>query len=87
MNVPFAVTTGVLIAYLAGRSFAGTGAPGLLLLGCGSLFWAASPVAAGGVGNFNDFNHRVTVPNLSVVRGILLLAGRGVVEAAEVAVQ
>jgi PAS domain S-box-containing protein len=64
LNIPFTLSTGALIAFLAGRSFASSGAMGTLLLGCGALFWAAAAVVAVLAGGFGaDFNHQVTVHN------------------------
>lgn len=42
LNFVFSVMASGLIAYLIGRSFLSSGAPGLLMLGCGVLIWGAA---------------------------------------------
>ena len=61
--------------YLIGRSFLGSGLPGLLLLECGVLLWSL----AGTVGDFvshGDANINVTIFNTGILlAGLCLLAG------------
>jgi len=44
LNLVFSTGVSLFVAYLAGRGFVARGWPGLLLLGCGVLFWGASGV-------------------------------------------
>jgi PAS domain S-box-containing protein len=66
LNVPFALLTGALIAFLIARSFAACGAPGLLLFGCGVIVWGAAAVVATVVGGFGRPNLQITIHNVCV---------------------
>ena len=61
--------------YLVGRSFLGSGSPGLLFLECGVVFWSL----AGTVGDFvshGDANINVTIFNTGILlAGLCILAG------------
>lgn len=63
VNVPFTLFTGLMIAFLVGRSFLTTGAASLLLLGCGVTFWAGAAVVAVGASSW-DTNGQITIHNL-----------------------
>jgi PAS domain S-box-containing protein len=66
LNVPFTLFTGLLIAFLVGRSFVTSGRGGLLLLGCGVLLWAAAAVVATVFARLGNINQQVTIHNTCV---------------------
>lgn len=53
LNVVFSVLASALVAYLVARSFLASGAPGLLMLGCGVLIWGAAAFVGLLVGGHN----------------------------------
>jgi PAS domain S-box-containing protein len=69
LNVLFSLLTSLFVLYLICRSFLANGKPGLLMIGCGVLFWSAAAsvgIAAGfmkGAGSF-DINILITVHNV-----------------------
>ena len=83
LNFVFLALMPVLIVYLIGRSFLATGAPGLLMMGCGIIFWGASGFVGSAawllsVGGRDFANITVTIHNISVwLSGACYLAGVG----------
>jgi PAS domain S-box-containing protein len=75
--LPFVFTTlvSVFVAYLIGRSFISRGTPGLLLMGCGVLFWGMAGFVAGAVSH-GDANVSVTIHNICTwLAALCLLVG------------
>jgi PAS domain S-box-containing protein len=71
LNLFFSALVSLLVAYLVGRSFLARGRPGLLLLGCGVLFWGVSGLVSVVAnllkgGPHFDVNVAVTIHNLCV---------------------
>ena len=60
----------LLIAYLIGRSFMTNGMPGLLLLGCGVLFWGAAGFLAGTATLIRDGYERIDQNTLVTIHNI-----------------
>ncbi|MBL8214512.1 MAG: PAS domain S-box protein [Bryobacterales bacterium] len=63
LNFVFSALTSLIVVILISRSFLTRGSPGLLLLGCGVLIWAAVTLVSVAV-NPNDINSNVTIYNL-----------------------
>lgn len=68
----FSTLAGVVIAFLTAREFSRNNAPGLLLLGCGALFWGSSGFVSvvssllKGGSHVIDVNIQVTIHNICV---------------------
>ena len=83
LNLVFVTGVSLFVAYLMGRSFLARGQPGLLLLGCGVLFWGASGsmaivanLAQGGGSQGLEVNLASTIHNTCVwVSSLCHLAG------------
>src|SRR5262245_47122360 len=62
----FCVTlASAVVAWFLARSFLASGAPGLLLLACGSVLWGLAGAAAGAFSG-GDINRSITIHNLCV---------------------
>lgn len=72
LNVVFVGATGLMVAYLAWRTFAVTGAVTILALGCGSLMLSLTYLVVGSL--FSELDIALAVHNIGV-----LLAGAGFV--------
>lgn len=71
MNLLFSTLIALFIAYLISRSFLMRGTPGLLLLGCGVLFWGASGFSGASAGllagpGSNFANATATIHNICI---------------------
>ncbi len=60
LNIVFSTVGSMFVAYLVGRSFLTRGTPGLLLLGCGVVFWGGAGVVAIAISR-GDVNVNVTI--------------------------
>jgi PAS domain S-box-containing protein len=65
LNFVFSTLVSLFIAYLVGRSFLVRSTPGLLLLGCGVIFWGFASVV-GTVVAHGDANISITIHNSCV---------------------
>jgi PAS domain S-box-containing protein len=65
LNFVFSTLVSLFIAYLVGRSFLVRSTPGLLLLGCGVIFWGLASVV-GTVVAHGDANISITIHNSCV---------------------
>ncbi len=71
LNFVFSALVSLFIAFLIARSFLARGTPGLLLLGCGVIFWGAAGSVGVAVGLFGaagqfDANFLITFHNICV---------------------
>ncbi|WP_051299895.1 hybrid sensor histidine kinase/response regulator [Methylobacter luteus] len=66
----FSTLASLLIAYLIGRSFMVYGMPGLLLLGCGVLFWGSAGFLAGIATLIRDGYERIDQNTLVTIHNI-----------------
>jgi uncharacterized membrane protein YedE/YeeE len=57
------------ICFLTARSFLGSGQPGLLMFGCGSLLWGVTSLAAAVI--VDRVNPTITVHNVGVLGAAL----------------
>ncbi len=77
LNIIFVTLVSLFVALLVGRSFLLRGSPGLLLLGCGILFWGTAGFVSTSVAG-RDINMAVSIHNVCVfLSGICHLAGVG----------
>ena len=65
LNFVFSTLVSLFVAYLVGRSFLVRSTPGLLLLGCGVIFWGLASVVATVVAH-GDVNITITIHNSCV---------------------
>ena len=65
LNFLFSTLVSLFVAYLVGRSFLVRSTPGLLLLGCGVIFWGLASVVATVVAD-GDVNIIITIHNSCV---------------------
>ena len=74
LNVFFTWMASLCICFLTARAFMGSGQPGLLMFGCGSLLWGVTSLAAAVI--VDRVNATITVHNLGVLGAALChLAG------------
>ena len=69
LNVFFTWLASLFICILTARGFLGSGQPGLLMFGCGSLLWGVTSLAAAAV--VNRINPTITVHNLGALAAAL----------------
>ena len=65
LNVFFTWLASLCICILTARAFLGSGQPGLLMFGCGSLLWGVTSLAAAAI--VDRVNPTITVHNLGVL--------------------
>ena len=65
LNVFFTWLASLCICFLTARGFLGSGQPGLLMFGCGSLLWGVTSLAAAVI--VDRVNPTITVHNLGVL--------------------
>ena len=74
LNVLFTWLASLCICFLTARAFLGSGQPGLLMFGCGSLLWGVTSLAAAAV--VDRVNPTITIHNLGILGAALChLAG------------
>jgi len=69
LNLVFTWLASLCICILTARGFLGTGQPGLLMFGCGSLVWGVSSLAAAAI--VDRVNTTVTVHNVGMLGAAL----------------
>ena len=69
LNVFFTWLASLCICFLTARAFLGSGQPGLLMFGCGSLLWGVTSLAAAAI--VDRVNPTITVHNLGVLGAAL----------------
>ena len=69
LNVFFTWLASLCICFLTARAFLGSGQPGLLMFGCGSLLWGVTSLAAAVI--VDRVNPTITVHNLGVLGAAL----------------
>jgi len=69
LNLFFTWLASLCICFLTARGFLGSGQPGLLMFGCGSLLWGGTSLAAAVV--VNRVNATVTIHNLGILGAAL----------------
>ena len=74
LNFLFSTLAGVIIAFLTARSFSKQSAPGLLLFGCGALFWGFAGLIAVIATLFKDGSHLVNVNNQTTIHNLSIWA-------------
>lgn len=75
LHFVFSVLVSVFIINLIGRSFLATGAPGLLMLGCGVIFWGVSGFVGATAGHLsNSGNDFANITMTIYSTGVLLSA-------------
>ena len=67
LNVFFTWLASLCICILTARGFLGSGQPGLLMFGCGSLLWGVTSLAAATV--VDRVNPTITIHNVGVLGG------------------
>ena len=65
LNLFFTWLASLCICFLTARGFLGSGQPGLLMFGCGSLLWGVTSLAAAVI--VDRVNPTITVHNLGVL--------------------
>jgi PAS domain S-box-containing protein len=74
-NVVFTWLASLCIGFVAGRSFLASGQPGLIMLGCGAMFWGFATPLAGALIDRGG-NVSITIHNLGVfASGVCHLGG------------